>query len=72
MNEITAVIPVREGSTRVKNKNIRQFAGTTLLENKIKQLKDTKGIDEIIVSSDSEIMLEIARSNGVTAKKKTY
>lgn len=70
MNKITAVIPVREGSTRIKNKNIKPFAGTTLLENKIKQLKDTKGIDEIIVSSDSEIMLEIARSNGVTAKKR--
>lgn len=70
MNKITAVIPVREGSTRIKNKNIKPFAGTTLLENKIKQLKDTKGIDEIIVSSDSEIMLETARSNGVTAKKR--
>lgn len=60
---------MREGSIRVRNKNIKPFAGTTLLENKIKQLKDTKGIDEIIVSSDSEIILETARSNGVTAKK---
>ena len=26
--DITAVIPVREGSTRLKNKNVAPFAGT--------------------------------------------
>lgn len=34
---IKALIPVRSGSVRVKNKNIRPFAGTTLLEIKIRQ-----------------------------------
>ena len=29
--DITAVIPVREGSTRLKNKNVAPFAGTNLL-----------------------------------------
>ena len=33
--DITAVIPVREGSTRLKNKNVAPFAGTNLLINKI-------------------------------------
>ena len=33
--DITAVIPVRAGSTRVKNKNIKPFAGSSLLEIKI-------------------------------------
>ena len=36
---ITAIIPVREGSRRLKNKNIAPFAGTYLLINKINQLK---------------------------------
>ena len=33
--KITAVIPVRKGSTRVKNKNIRNFGDTNLLKLKI-------------------------------------
>ena len=70
MKTITAIIPVREGSRRLKNKNIRPFAGTSLLENKIIQLKKVKKIDEIIVSSDSDTMLEIAEKYGVTSKKR--
>ena len=46
----TAVIPVREGSRRLKNKNIAPFAGTNLLINKIEQLKKVSEIDNIVVS----------------------
>lgn len=67
---ISAVIPVRAGSTRVKNKNIRKFADSSLLEIKIDQLTAVPYIDEIIVSSDSDEMLELAASKGVTAKKR--
>lgn len=67
---VSAVIPVRAGSTRVKNKNIRDFAGSSLLEIKIEQLKAVPYIDEIIVSSDSDEMLQLAVQNGVTAKKR--
>jgi len=67
---ITAVIPVRAGSTRVKNKNIRPFAGSSLLEIKIEQLKKISEIDEIIVSSDSLEMLEIANKCGVVGKRR--
>ena len=50
MKEITAIVPVRKGSVRVKNKNIRPFGESSLLELKIKQLKKVSGISEIIVS----------------------
>lgn len=66
MKKITAVIPVRKGSVRVKNKNLKPFAGSTLLEIKIKQLKKVKGIDRIVVSSDCENMLKIAETLGVS------
>lgn len=36
---IKALVAVRSGSMRVKNKNIRPFAGSTLLEVKLAQLK---------------------------------
>ena len=70
MSKITAVIPVREGSRRLKNKNIAPFAGTNLLLYKINQLKNVKEIDEIVVSSDSETMLTMARFAGVSTHKR--
>lgn len=38
MVKITAVIPIRSGSQRVKDKNPRPFADTTLMENKMDKL----------------------------------
>lgn len=64
MTRITAVVPVRTGSTRVPNKGIRPFAGTTLLEHKIETLKKVKGLDDIVVSSDGQHVLDIARAAG--------
>ena len=69
-NKITAVIPVRAGSRRLPNKNILPFADSNLLTNKIQQLKKVKAIDEIVVSSDSDVMLNIAYSENVTAQKR--
>lgn len=68
--ELTAVIPVREGSRRLKNKNIAPFAGTNLLINKINQLKQVEQIRHIVVSSDSETMLAMAKSQGVMTHKR--
>lgn len=67
---ITAVIPVRAGSRRLKNKNISPFAGTNLLINKIEQLKKVEEIDRIVVSSDSDLMLEMAAKAGALTHKR--
>lgn len=56
--KITAVIPVRKGSQRVKDKNLRPFAGTTLLDVKIKSLLQVPEIDSIIVNTNSEAAIE--------------
>tara|TARA_B100000287_G_scaffold86059_1_gene78666 strand:+ start:1608 stop:2279 length:672 start_codon:yes stop_codon:yes gene_type:complete len=63
--KLTAIIPVRAGSQRVKNKNLKPFAQSTLLDIKIETLKKVQGIDEIIVSSDSDEMLDVAKRHGV-------
>ncbi len=68
--KITAIIPVREGSRRLKNKNVAPFAGTNLLINKINQLKQVQEINTIVVSSDSQMMLEMARQQGVATHKR--
>jgi YrbI family 3-deoxy-D-manno-octulosonate 8-phosphate phosphatase len=68
--KITAVIPVRKGSIRCKNKNIRNFGDTNLLKLKIETLKKVKGIDRILVSSECDIMLKIATDLGVDTHKR--
>jgi YrbI family 3-deoxy-D-manno-octulosonate 8-phosphate phosphatase len=68
--KITAVIPVRSGSTRCKNKNIRDFGDTNLLKRKIEILKQVEGIDEILVSSNCDEMLKIASDLGVSIHKR--
>lgn len=65
MESVTAVIPIRKGSRRVKDKNLRAFANTTLLDLKIKTLKSVKAIERIIVNTDSEPAIEIAIKHGV-------
>ena len=66
MPEVVAVIPVREGSQRVKNKNFRPFASCpNLLTLKIRQLKDEGCFEHIYVSSNSEKARRIADENGI-------
>ena len=69
-DKITAVIPVKGNSTRLPNKNILPFGDSNLLQHKIEQLKQVKGLHEIIVSSDSDEMLAIGEKCGVKAIKR--
>ena len=65
-HNITAVIPVRKNSVRLKNKNFINFVNKkSLLEIKIDQLKKVKYINQIVVSSDSLKAKMIAKKKGV-------
>lgn len=70
MKKITAIIPVRAGSRRLKNKNVAPFAGTNLLVHKIEQLKKVNAVSKIVVSSDSDMMLEMAKQAGADTHKR--
>ena len=63
--KITAVIPVRKNSQRVKNKNLRKFGQKNLLYYKIQQLKRIKSIDKIVVNTDSEKAIKISKELGI-------
>lgn len=65
MVKITAVIPIRSGSQRVKGKNLRPFANTTLMENKINSLLQVPELDSIIVNTNSEETIEIVKKKYV-------
>ena len=58
---LTAVIPVRAGSQRVKQKSLRKFNQKSLLFHKIEKLKKIKLIDNIIVNTDSQEAINIAK-----------
>ena len=69
--KITAVIPVRKGSQRVKDKNLRPFAGTTLLDVKIKSLLQVPEIDSIVINTNSEAAIEFVEEE-YAGTKVTY
>ncbi len=70
MENITAIIPVKKDSTRLPGKNILPFGDSNLLVHKIRQLKEVKEVSSIVVSSDSEEMLEMAEEEGVIPMKR--
>ena len=65
--KITAVIPARGGSKGIPNKNIRLYRGIPLLAHSIKLAQQCPYITDIIVTSDSEKIREIAIDYGARA-----
>ena len=63
--DIAVVIPVRLGSSRIKEKAILPFADTNLLEWKIQQLKEIISEKNIFVSTESDKLKDIAYKNNV-------
>ncbi len=66
MNKV-GLIPARSGSKGIKNKNIRLLNGKPLIAYTIEAALDSKLLDRVIVSTDSESFAEIARSYGAEA-----
>ena len=54
MSTVSFFLPVRAGSERVLNKNTKPFADIEggLLANKLRQLSQSRNIDEIILSTN--------------------
>ena len=70
VKNVTAIVPVKGDSERVRNKNKRSFHDTSLLELKLNQLIKIQGLKEIIVSSEDDECLKIADSMGVSKHKR--
>ena len=68
---ITAVVPCRAGSERVKDKNTRPFAGFEggLLELKLQQLVNVPEIDNIIVSTNDPVVMDYTRKFAESVEK---
>lgn len=54
--KVTALIPIKEHSERVKNKNFRSFCGKPLYHHILETLEKTYAIDEVIINTDSHVV----------------
>ncbi len=64
MNNILAIIPARGGSKRVPRKNLKLINEIPLVGHAINHAKDSKYINEIIVSTDDAEIAEVSQSFG--------
>jgi CMP-N-acetylneuraminic acid synthetase len=65
MSKTLIVIPARSGSKRIKNKNIRKINGRPLIYWTIKYAKKYANNEDILVSSDSNIIENISADQKV-------
>lgn len=59
-----AIITARGGSKRIPKKNIKEFCGKPIIAYSIRAALDSGIFDEVMVSTDSEDIAEIARAYG--------
>ena len=68
-----ALIPARSDSLRVKNKNLKPFADSSLLELKVRQLLKIKNLgllEDVVVNSNCDTVLNIAKNLGASTVKR--
>ena len=61
---VLGIIPARGGSKGLPHKNILPLAGKPLIAYTIKAALETPRLDEVLVSTDDELIAEVAREYG--------
>jgi len=57
---VTAIVPIKEHSERVKQKNFRNFAGKPLYHHVLATLERTYAVDDVVVDTDSAVVMNEA------------
>lgn len=65
---IIAVIPARLASTRLPRKVLREIAGKSMLARVYEAAKASSLLQDVIVATDSEDVMQVARANGWKAE----
>ena len=60
------IIPARGGSKGIPKKNIKIFLGKPLLQHSIDYAKQSKIVDQIILTTDSSEIMKIGKDNNIT------
>lgn len=66
----TAIVIARAGSVRLPDKNVQDFHGRPLVAHKVWQLRQCKRIEEVVVGSDSDVILDAAQKEGAVVMKR--
>ena len=61
-----AIIPARSGSKRIPGKNIKDFCGKPMIAYAIEKALASGVFDEVVVSTDSETIADIALKSGAS------
>ena len=64
--KIIAIITARGGSKRIPRKNIKDFCGRPIIAYSIEAAKESKIFDEVMVSTDDNEIVDIARQYGAS------
>ncbi len=70
MERVAVIIPARGGSKGIPGKNIRPFLGVPLVAHSIRAAQAAETVSDVIVSSDDEAILSVARDYGAEALKR--
>ena len=65
IEDLTFAVATRKGSQRIKNKNVRKFGNSNLLEIKLKQIRRTFVNAKIILSTDCSRSIKIGKKYDV-------
>lgn len=63
MKKIFALLPMKGNSERVKNKNMRDFAGAPLYHAVMKSLLASKHVEKVVINTDSEVIAQDAKEH---------
>jgi CMP-N-acetylneuraminic acid synthetase len=61
---VVAIVPARAGSKGLPDKNVRMLQGKPLLAWPIEAARQSKYVDDVIISTDSREFAELAKSHG--------
>lgn len=68
--KIAAVVPAKGTSERVKNKNLRTLGGEYLVKRKLKQLLESRKIDEVWLDTDSDEIISVCNDLPIKIMKR--
>ena len=66
-DQFFAVIPARKGSKGIPNKNLQFIGGKPMLQYTLEAAKKSKEIDLVILSSDDQNAMRLAKKSGIDA-----
>ena len=68
MSKIIAIIPARYNSTRLPGKVLKKIGEKTILQHVYEKVKEARYIDEIIIATDDNKIIDEARNFGAQAE----